>query len=152
MPEKSNLKLNPTDFHLAESHHHRWAVMVEQGITKENLSDPSFWSHVSIKLRPWNHIEVYAKDGTFYAEYLVLACDRTWAKVRQLVYLSLTDTDMSQTEAEIITEGYDCKFRGPRKWSVIRIADNAVLQENMHTQDEAKLWLKGHLNIKKVPA
>lgn len=118
-------------------------VTVEQGVSRETLKEPTFWAQVASKLRPWGRLEVRSDDGTFYAEYLVLACDRTWARVHELSYVSLTDADISLTQAG---DNYELKWRGPHlKWSAIRKTDSVALQEGFQTKDEAKLWLDGHI-------
>jgi hypothetical protein len=54
--------------------------------TIEDLKRPEYWAAVAPKLRPWNHIEVYAEDGTWYAHLLVLAVERAHAVVHVLRY------------------------------------------------------------------
>ncbi len=134
-------QLNPARIKGAEYERTVWVVTVEKGTKLEHMQNPSFWSHVSNKLRPWDHIEVRSDDGTIYAEFLVLACDRTWAKVHKLRFESLTTSDVSQTQAAM--EEFELEHRGPHlKWGVIRKSDRAVLKENLQTKGEARTWLE----------
>jgi hypothetical protein len=73
-----------------------WVVTVESGVTKEDLTDVSFWAHVARSFKPYDHIEVRTDDGAYYAEFLVLSCDRTWAKVHEIRYVEFTKTSQEQ--------------------------------------------------------
>lgn len=140
--DKKSTQLNPSRMKQGEYERTVWVATVEQGVGREDLKDPSFWAHVANKLRPWDKLEVRADDGTFYSEYLILACDRAWAQVHELMYASLTTSDISLTQADTL----QLKFRGPHlKWSVIRTADGAVLKEQCQTKDEASAWMDGHI-------
>lgn len=141
---KPSPQLNPASFISAEYECTTYVATVEQGTTLDMLLDPKFWSHVANKLRPYDEIKVRCDDGTFYGHLLVLACDRTWARVFKLTFESLTSSDISLTQAAIL-EDYDVKFRGPRKWSVLRKSDNAVLAEGLHAEADARTWLTTHL-------
>lgn len=137
-------KLMPNRMHLAEHERNIHVITVEANITRDQIKDPSFWSLVSSKMRPYDRVELRSDDGMFFAEYLVLACDRSWAKVYELSFHKLTSADISETQAAITD--YEIKYRGPQlKHSVIRKSDNTVLKEEMQTRDEAASWLKEHL-------
>lgn len=150
--KKRDVRLSPVAATLAEHARNVWVATTERGHFKEDFENPAYWAHIASKLRPWDHIEVRAEDGTFYAEYLVLACDRTWARVRNLSFVSLTDSDVSLSQAEKIIGDYEIRFRGKKRFSVIRRSDNALLQENMHTESDAKKWLEVYLNAQGIPA
>lgn len=145
-PTQSPVHMNPGKFGLAEHRRATYVAIVPRGTTKETIEDPTFWAHVSAKIRPWSHIEVQAEDGTFYAELLVLACDRTWARVKLLCFHNLTSSDISQTQAAQINKDYEIKHRGSKRWSVVRRSDNALLQEGLLSEEDASKWLAVHLN------
>ncbi len=141
----ADIKLNPSRMKGAEYERTVYVATVEFGTTKDDMKDPAFWSHVSNKLKPWDRIEVRSDDGTFFAEYLVLASERTWAKVHMLSYTSLTSAEVSQTQAAIENDEFEVRWRGPHlKFSVIRKADDAVLKDGM-SKDEAFLWRKEYV-------
>ena len=138
-------KLMPARMHLAEHERNVHVITVEVGVEREHLKDTAFWSLVSNKLRPYDRIEVRRDDGLFYAEYLVLACDRSLAKVYEMSYHNLTTSDVAQTEAALKKDDFDVKYRGPHsKHSVIRKSDGAVIKEEFQTRDEAEAWMKQH--------
>lgn len=168
MPEiaktKPDPKLGPTAFYLAEFKRNAFCGLVEKGVRPEDVLNPAYWAYHAAKLKPWDRIELRAEDGTWFGEYLVLGCDRTWARVFPLRVSMLTASDVAETQAAIANtpktadqgsgaDLYEIKFRGPKKWSVVRKSDNAVMAEGM-MQDEAKEWLKNHLSGKPqtVPA
>lgn len=137
---KGSSPINPSRIKISEYERTVYVATVEMGTTREDLMNPSFWTHFASKFRPWDRLEVRCDDGSFYAEYLILACDRVWAKVHELTYVNLTTSDVSQTQAAI-QDGLSVKWRGPHlKHSVLR-GDGAVLREGMQTKAEADQWL-----------
>ena len=127
----------------AEFLRHAWLVIIPFGTLPEDLLKPEYWAHVAAQLRPRERIEAHSIDGTWFAEYLVLGVDRTWAKVHMLSKHSLTTPDIALSQAEAVSP-YEVKWRGPvAKWSIVRKSDNAVQAEGMD-KDQALDWLKGH--------
>ena len=144
--EKRDPKLNHARMKEGQFLRNLWVATVEQGITREDLKKPSFWSHVAMQFRPYDRLEVRSDDGTFFAEYLILACERTYAKVKELNWYSLTSQDVAMTQSESDAEEFEYKYRGPHgKHSIVRKSDGAVMIEKLETQDQAKDWLKEHL-------
>lgn len=143
-------QLDPQYFGQAEHRRAIYMATVPKGTTKEQLQQPGYWAHVAAKIRPWSRIDVQAEDGSFFAELLVLATDRTWARVRCLSFHNLTDTEMSQSDAAKIMGDYEIKWRGPKKWSVVRRNDSSVINENMHNEADARKWLEVHINTQGI--
>ncbi len=109
-----------------------WVVTVEHGTTKEDILKPEFWTQVAIKLKPYNRIDIQADDGSFFAEFLVITCDKTYANVKELSW-----TELNTTKEQPHEEFY-AKWRGPHlKWSVIRSSDKEAVKEGMETKDLA---------------
>lgn len=142
--EKRRNQLSPTRFTGTEYAYNTWSVNAEQGTTRDDLKSPDFWSHIAHKLRAGDEIRVLAEDHTYLARFLVVASDRTWARVHEIEYVDL-QTKVEEADVAVIVDDYEVKLRGPKRWSVIRKSDRAVLQENMHTQDDARQWLARYL-------
>jgi hypothetical protein len=139
-------KLEPARFKGAEYERTAYVCTVENHVTREDLTEPSYWSHVAPKLRPWDKIEVRRDDGTYYAELIVLSSARTWAKVYVSAWHNLTSTDISQTEAEGNDLEFDLKYMGPhRRFAIIRKSDGAVIKDSIQTRDEAEFYRKEHI-------
>jgi hypothetical protein len=106
-----------------------------------------------VKLKPTDEIRARSEDGTWVAYLFVLDCSRTWARVHVLSYHDkLGTSDMSLTKAsELDVQRFVAEHkvvhRGPHKWSVVRNADKAVLQEGIAQQDDAKKWLETHARM-----
>ena len=151
--KKREVKLSPSGATPAEHVRNVWAVTSEFGVTKADIEAPDYWAHIAGRLRPRDRIEVMAADGSFYAEYLVTSCDRTWAKVAEVKYLDLTKASaVTGEQADLINAGYEIKWRGPKKWSVLRRQDRAVLQEGLHSEADGNKWLAVHLNSQGIAA
>lgn len=140
--EKRDLKINQTRMQSGDFVRNLWVVTAEQGTTKEDILTPSYWSHVASQFRPYDRIEVRVDDGTYFAELLILSCDRTWAKVKELSFNSLTTSDVSQTQASEEMAEFDIQWKGPvNKWSVIRKSDDAVIKNKMEKEEAGKFLI-----------
>lgn len=139
--EKRETRIPPNRLSVDDYARTVFVATVEHGTTREDLTRPDFWSPVAVKMRPWDKIEVRTDDGTFYAELLVLSCDRTWAIVKELAFVALGNKDISETKAAAVDSGYEVRFRGPHaKWTVIRKSDESVIKDGM-SKDEANQYL-----------
>ena len=140
--KKRDVKINMTRMKSGDFVRNLWVVTAEQGTTKEDIMTPSYWSHVASQFRPYDRIEVRVDDGVYFAELLILACDRTWAKVHELTFHSLTTSDVSLTQAE---PEFDVQWKGPvNKWSVIRKSDSESIKKGMESKEEANKFLTGY--------
>jgi len=116
--------------------------------TIEDLKKPEYWAAVAGKLRPWNHIEVYAEDGTWYAELLVLAVERAHAVVHVLRHVQLRTSDVVFTELAGSAK-YEVRHTPSLRWHIIRKTDGHIVKDGMALRDDALFALQEHL--KAVP-
>jgi hypothetical protein len=144
--KRKNVTLPPNRFHMRNSVNTVYTAEVEAGITQDDLLRPDFWAHVSGKFRPRDIIIVHDDEDMFYAELLVLACDKTWAQMHLLRFEDISAVAFKVTQA--VSDEYDIKLRGPKKWSVIRKKDNAVIYENLRRREDAVEQLKLYLGGK----
>lgn len=124
-----------------------WALTVVPGTSREMLIEPSYWSHVSYRLRPYDEITVRSDDGTLYARYLVLACDRLWARVEELEWKRLTSADVSMSQAAAMARaGYEIKHMGPHLlWCVLRKSDQSRIKSGEPSERDAENWIRQHI-------
>lgn len=139
--KKRDVSLTANRLKQAEFTRTIYTATVERGHSKTDLLDPKYWAHIAIKLKRGDRIEVMAEDGSYFAELMVIACERTWAQVHILHWHDLNATTVQMTPE--IQQDYLIDFKGPERWCVIRRADNAILQSKLNTEGEAKTWLEG---------
>lgn len=150
-------RLGPTAFEVADYKRTMYRGMVERGIGPEDVINPAYWAYHAAKLKPWDRVELCAEDGTWFGEYLVLGCDRTWARLFPLRVIMLTTAEVAETQAAKANGepgkpkdepmDHEIRFRGPaKKWSVIRKSDGAILAEGMTQKQDAEGWLNKHLS------
>ena len=125
-------------------------ALVGYGLQPEDLLNPAYWAHHGVKLRPMDEIRARAEDGTWVAYLLVLASDRTWARVTIDRVLKLTTADVSMTQAteeelKRLKSEYTISFSGPEKYRVIRKSDKNVMKAGLEQKGDAELWLDKHL-------
>jgi hypothetical protein len=95
-----------------------WQIVPEDGTPYELLFDKDYWGVMASKLRPFDHIEVLADDGSFCAELLVLMSTKTQATV-----MELRKIDISTKEGAPVEQKFAVKWRGPHsKWSVMKLS------------------------------
>ncbi len=109
-----------------------WVITVEEGTTQSDIQDSEFWTQVAIKFKPYDRLEIRSDDGLFFAEYLVITCDKTYATVKELSWTELSSKTAPRDS------GYYEKWRGPHHlWCVLRKSDNAVMVTNFESKDLA---------------
>lgn len=119
---------------------------VSEGTPFEDLLKPDYWAHVAQKLRPHTLIKVIPEDGSYWAELLVLSCDRLWAKVFVLRHMDLTEVAEDPAALASRMSEFDILWKGPvKKHVVVRKSDSTIVAEEIQTKGEAKIWLEGHL-------
>lgn len=134
-------QLTPRNFKAAEVVRNHWVADPEFGTPPEALLDKAYWAHVSAQLRRGDIITALAEDNSYWSELLVLDAGKLFAKVVQLRCVQITSAQMLNVE---VPEGFEIKFRGPKKWSVLRGKD--VLVEDKDKAG-AEQWLKEHLKV-----
>jgi hypothetical protein len=132
-------QLTPRRFKSSNSVRNQWDIEPEFGTPIEALLDPGYWAHVSAQLRRKDIITAMAEDNSYHVELLVIDAGKLFAKVVLKDRLDITSAQMLNVA---VPEGYDIKFRGPRKWSVLRGKD--VLREDMD-KPQAEAWLREHI-------
>jgi hypothetical protein len=111
--------LTPSRLQTAAHYFTNYAVVLPDGVSFDDALDPGFWAHLGDKLRQHDTIRVIPEDGTYFAELLVIAAGRGFAKVKTLRHVGLTDDEISETE---VPEGIVVKWRGPHaKWCIERV-------------------------------
>lgn len=142
---EKDISIMPNRVRLAEYDRQEWVVNAEIGTTIEDIKQPGYWAHIASRLKPYDHIEVRSEDGAWVANFMVLCCDRSWAKVYFLSEHKLTTPDVSLSEA---IKKHEAQWRGPQnKWSVIRLTDREVLKTNFNSKEDAQFWIVEHEKV-----
>lgn len=123
-----------------------YTYTVPEGTPFEALLKPDYWAHVAQKFRPHSIIKAAPEDGSYWAELLVLSCDRLWAKVFVMRHYDLQAVDSDPAAVASLADGYEVLWKGPmKKHVVVRKVDGAILQEGIQQKTDANLWLTEHL-------
>lgn len=140
--KKPARKLNEPRFKNAEYERTIWQASIEAGVPFEEVQKPEFWGHVAEKLKPLARIEVIAEDLSYFAELIVIDCDRLWAKTAVLRFVELD----GQAAPPTLPADYRVEYKGPtKKHVVIRESDNTIVQEGIATKAEANAWVGEHV-------
>ena len=125
-------------------------IYPERGTTIEDMLTRDYWQHMGREFKPLDKIEAVAEDGTWYAELLVLACDRLWAKVHLLGKWELTTQDVSASQAELRLQDFTIRFIPAKKWCVLDKPKTpgtppGYLKDQCASKEDAEIWLRGHV-------
>lgn len=140
--EKPRLvQVMPARMELAEQWRQDWVVNAEAGTTTDDVLKPDYWSHVAPRMRPYDHVEVRAEDGTWVMNLLVTGCDRNWARVVQVGdVIKLTTADVAQSQA--VSGKYKVEWKGPHhKHAVIRLSDQQMISNGHENRAQATAWM-----------
>ena len=144
MTEKRSPTLQPERMRLAEYDRQDWVINCEPEITVEDILEPGYWAHVAQLMKPYDHIEARAEDGTWVADLVVTGCDRTWAKVALKQQYHLTSKDVSLSQAN----KHEVQWKGPQlRWATVRTDDRAIVKAGFQTKEEAGAWTKEHEKV-----
>lgn len=142
--KSSDFRIQDYEFKQAEFAREHWCVTVAHGTTVKDLMKPEVWGNVAAKLRPWAIVEVRAEDGSFFAWLVVLAAERTWAKVDVLLEKKLTTTDVSKTQASGVP-GYSYQWKGAKNMHcIVRESDGELVHKEARSKADALHWLEEH--------
>lgn len=145
-PEEKKRELTqlvPTRRALAEAVMRVHVVTVESPEHPEDFLEPEFWALVAKEFTVGDRVEIRDDGMTYWAEFLVLACDRTWAKVHKLREHRLVPVEELQ-----LSDDFTIQYKGPHlKWCVLRVSDNSIVHEGEQERTGAVTWLDGYLRV-----
>ena len=130
---KAPLNTRPTTLNDAVHGARQYMLKAPQGVDPDDVLDPMFWTHVAGQLQEFDRIEVIANDKSWWGMFMV-----EWVSPRQAGLMQLALAHRANKKPTLVAE---VKFAGVRRWRIVRTADNAVLEEDIPTREEAELRL-----------
>lgn len=98
----------------------------------EDFQDPISWSSCTNILKRGDKIEIWAEDGTWYAEGIVSSVKTASVHIQ---FYTVAEFDKEDVEPD---KPYYIKHRGRGGWAVIRRADNELIETGIQEKREAK--------------
>lgn len=139
--EKRAVFLQGAKFGPREHKRQDWVVEAEAGTKIEDVLDPQYWAHVAAQMEPHARIEVLAETGEWMLELIALNVGRNWAQVHVLHRYELE----KPADAMPAAQRSSVEWKGPtRKWAVIRLSDNQILQDGFASKAEGQGWAVTH--------
>ena len=134
------MELKENGLGLEEFKHRVWAVTVPAGYKYDDLFNKDNWKHICSRFTQGDTIRIRYADHTVFAELYVVACDRTWAQVKELRRISFSD------EETVSGGGYEIKWGSPKvQYGVYRVSDGERIKDGFQTKELATEWLDEHL-------
>jgi len=146
MPEEKKTVLPLIQTRMKEESYARNSFFVTCPVKTDHkdLLDPVFWRNLGQQFHQFDKVTAVTEDGQWYAEYVVVGCDRLWAKLALVKFIDLSGEAKNTPLRE--DENYEVLWKGPvNKFTVIRKQDSASLKDGFNTQLEGWQWLDGHL-------
>lgn len=118
-----------------------WVATVEAGVSREDVLKTDFWSYVSLDFKPYDRVEIRTDDSEWFGEYLIMECDKTFAKLKELNYWHLGSKGRVSNKLD-----FEYFWGGPHGLHGIRrTTDGETMVNKLATQKEALEWLTVHL-------
>ena len=117
--------------------------MAPSGVTMDDLKSHTFWVDIAKYLRSGDEVKVLCDDMSFMARLLVIQSEAN-VGVRMHV-LEHYDLNKQEEALPSASDGYEIKFRGPRKWGILRLKDNVMVAEDLDTREDAQRQLASHI-------
>jgi hypothetical protein len=144
-------KSNQSTFHNRDWAYSSFVDRPGYGILLKDVMEDAYWSNVAAKLKVGSVIEVMPEGLTYYARLIVIDCGPTFAKVKALEFVDLTNAAELPAQAELATEvPVGEKFKAERagdSFRVKRVADNEVMKDGFRSMAAARKWAAENLKV-----
>lgn len=131
--------LKNSEFGAAEFRRQIWQAFPKPGVSLDDCLEQSYWRHVATQVKSGDRIELLAEDMSWYAEVIVIASGRLWAKVQTITYVELDANALAAQDDAT----YQVQWGGPAvRWRVLD--GNEVVKDNFQTKEDAQRWAQAH--------
>lgn len=115
------------------------------GVDYEKALDPAFWAHVAQQIKSRDRIELWAEDGSWFADLIVVKAGRLETHVKELVKIDFDTPATIAPPASAPSTGYHVDYGGAVDlYRVIRDADSMVMTQGL-SQTAAQQWITEHI-------
>lgn len=138
MDAKKVAVAKPNSFKLAELAHNTWFGTAEFGVTIDDVRSPDYWVHHYNTVKVDDHIQVQAKDDSFFVWLRVVGVTNTGVFVSELMSRIGTPEVVQPSEDSFRVDGP----AGEDKWRIIRNADGTVVSKGFPNEGLARAAMK----------
>lgn len=133
--------LKETAFHCVS-----YTIKVPAGVHIEDLSNPSWWTHIAALLKPGDIVNVYALDQSLDVELRVVAVEAAGPRLRPLRVFAdraamerLAERREAAADERAQRPAYFAKWQGPSaKWCVIRAETLEMVTRELSSREDAE--------------
>lgn len=131
-------------FQTAEYTRTEYRVVPAEGVTFEEVLQPSYWTHVAHLLKVGDHIEVFPDTQEYWAELLVIGVERLAVDVQTITKMDVRTGQLPENPA---TSNFEVVWKGPQhKWCVIRKGENGgYVKRGLPNKVQANKELEAYL-------
>ena len=138
--EDERLKAPHDRFELAAGARNIHRFVLPEGHKIEDMLETDYWTHVAVRLRALDHIEVNPDDGSFYAELIVRSTRFGMIETAVIRYVNFGYVNAADALPQ---SAYKVEFKGPHeKWCVLE--HDQVLQSKFETEGSAIAWAQNY--------
>lgn len=140
MAEVKAPPLDPKLIQQAEFTRNTWSITVPPRVPFQSVMAPEFWTHVTRRIKQYDHIEIRAQDNAWWAHLMVAKVEDLAAHMWVLNHAALSIQTMEAAAPD--AKDYVVRHGGPNhQWRIIRLSDKAVIHHGEPTEEDAKKWL-----------
>lgn len=130
---------------LAEERRHDYVVNAAEGTTVEDVLKPGYWAYVSGKFTPYDRVDVRLETGEWLLELIVLDVGLNYVR---MFLAKQHDFEEVASDKVVAAETHKVEWKGPqRKWIVLRLSDQAPVQEGFDKKGDAFQWMNNHIRV-----
>lgn len=138
-PIQRAVRLNAAHLHPAEHFRTVRFARVDNNVTIEDILKPLFWTHCSGTIKAGDRVEIMPQDGSWYAEFMVMATGTTWSRVVLLQKFELDKAPPSPLQLA----DYDISYGSPTtKHRVLDKATRQVIKDGFETKEAAQKFIE----------
>lgn len=131
---------------LSEHYSVTYAASLPGDHTLEDAQKPEYWAHSAARLRQSDMIRLIPEDGSYFAELVVVAVGKGYAKVKLLRAVDLHEAVVEDAGTALLDAPMFVKWFGPQvKFGVVRKSDNERIKEGFAEKGQAERWMAEHL-------
>lgn len=138
--------LSQNRLQLAEHYSVTYAASLPADHTLEDAQKPDYWAHSAARLRQGDLIRLIPEDGSYFAELIVTATGKGYARVKLLRSIDLHEAVAEAAGTALLDAPMFVKWFGPQvKFGVVRKSDNERIKEGFSEKAQAERWMAEHL-------
>lgn len=129
-----------SQLHSAEFARTVFAAVVPPEDSLDVILEPEYWMHVARKLRKNDRVEVNTRDGSYFAELMVVSTGLTWVRMAVLRHIDLTKLKVKGKPKDDLYAKFGSEAT---QFRVLSRKSKTVIKDGFPDMESADAWIAG---------